>query len=104
LSALCVSALLWMRLLVPTGPQQRRHPVWVGITALALFVGVVATVLGPMRAGWNTFANGNSGSGQRGATTPALVTQRVSPASATATNDTNATHESHESHETHDSD
>ncbi|HEY7850535.1 MAG TPA: hypothetical protein VIC27_10755, partial [Ktedonobacterales bacterium] len=85
LSALCVSALLWMRLLVPTGPQQRRHPVWVGITALALFVGVVATVLGPMRAGWNTFANGNSGSGQRGATTPALVAQRGSASGATVT-------------------
>ncbi len=65
LSALSVAALLWIRLLVPASPQQRRHMGWVVITAIALFVGVIATVLGPMRSGWNAFANGNNGTGQR---------------------------------------
>lgn len=73
LSALGVAALLWIRLLVPIGGQ-RRHPIWVGITALALFVGVIATVLGPMRAGWNAVANGGNGSGQRSSgATPSLI-------------------------------
>ncbi len=80
LSALCVTALLWIRLLFPVGAQRRR-PVWVAITALALFIAVVATVLGPMRAGWNAFANGNNGSGKRGdiTTTVALTRVGVSP-------------------------
>lgn len=75
LSGLAVAALVWIRLLVPTGPQQRRHPIWVGVTALILFVGVIATMLGPMRSGWNAFANGGNGSGQRGATAAALTNQ-----------------------------
>jgi predicted ferric reductase len=77
LSGLSIAALLWIRLLVPVGPQQRRHPVWVAITALALFVGVVATVLGPMRSGWNAFANGNNGSGKHGLTAPANASQHA---------------------------
>jgi hypothetical protein len=65
---LIVAALLWIRLLVPASPQQRRHPVWVGITGLALFAGVTLAVIGPMRSGWNAFANNGNGSGQRVAT------------------------------------
>lgn len=75
LSGLSIAALLWIRLLVPTGPRQRRHPVWVGVTALGLFVGVIATTLGPMRPGWNAFANGGAGSGQRGAGSATLTSQ-----------------------------
>jgi predicted ferric reductase len=104
LSGLCVAALLWMRLLVPVGAQQRRHPIWVGITGLALFIGVIATVLGPMRAGWNSVANGNSGSGQRGSSLTAPASQHATPPSATATSTPSATHETHETHETHDGD
>ena len=80
LSVLGIAALLWIRLLVPIGGQ-RRHPIWVGATALALFVGVVATVLGPMRSGWNTVANGGNGSGQRGD----LVTTLTAETSGTPT-------------------
>lgn len=75
LSGLTVAALVWIRLLVPTGAQQRRHPIWVGVTALLLFAGVIATMLGPMRSGWNALANGGAGSGQRGATAAALTNQ-----------------------------
>ncbi len=64
-SGLLVAALLWIRLLAPASQQQRRHPVWVGITGAGLFVGVVLTVIGPMRPGWNAIANGGNGSGQR---------------------------------------
>ncbi|MDE3229685.1 MAG: ferric reductase-like transmembrane domain-containing protein, partial [Chloroflexota bacterium] len=52
ISALAVVALLWIRLLVPTGPQQRRHPVWAGAIGALLFFGVIATALWPMRSGW----------------------------------------------------
>jgi hypothetical protein len=65
LSALLVTALLWIRFQFPSSPQQRRHPVWVGVTGLTLFVGVTLVVLGPMRSGWNALANGGNGSGQR---------------------------------------
>lgn len=65
ISALLVTALLWIRLLVPASPQQRRHPIWMGISGAALFAGVVLAVIGPTRAGWNAFANNGAGSGQR---------------------------------------
>ena len=90
LSVLLIAALLWIRLLTPVGGQQRRHPIWVGVTALALFVSVIATVLGPMRAGWNAFANGGNGSGQRGDTATSL-TAEVSGATPTATSVATAT-------------
>ena len=48
-SGLLVAALLWIRLLVPASPQQRRHPVWLAVTGVCLFVGVVLAVIGPMR-------------------------------------------------------
>ena len=82
LSVLGIAALLWIRLLVPIGGQ-RRHPIWVGATALALFVGVVATVLGPMRSGWNTVANGGNGSGQRGDLVTALTAETSGTPTAT---------------------
>ncbi len=85
LSGLLIAAMLWIRLLAPTGPQQRRHPVWVGVTAVALFIGVIATMLGPMRSGWNALANGNNGSGQRGAVASTGVGQNAANISATAT-------------------
>ena len=90
LSVLLIAALLWIRLLTPVGGQQRRHPIWVGVTALALFIGVIATVLGPMRAGWNAFANGGNGSGQRSDTATSLTAQ-VSGATPTATSSATAT-------------
>jgi cytochrome b561 len=65
LSGLLVAALLWIRLLVPASPQQRRHPVWVAVTGAGLFAGVVLAMIGPMRPGWNAFANNGNGSGQR---------------------------------------
>jgi hypothetical protein len=89
LSVLLIAALLWIRLLTPVGGQQRRHPIWVGVTALALFIGVIATVLGPMRAGWNAFANGGNGSGQRGSAAAGLTAQ-ISGATPTATPNTRA--------------
>ncbi|HET9109817.1 MAG TPA: hypothetical protein VFN78_03220 [Ktedonobacterales bacterium] len=85
LSGLGIAALLWIRLLAPASPQQRRHPIWVGMTGLALFIGVIATMLGPMRAGWNAFANGNNGSGQRGAVASTAVGQNAANPSATTT-------------------
>jgi predicted ferric reductase len=83
-SVLIVTALVWIRLLTPVGTKQKRHPVWVAIIATALFIGVIATVLGPMRAGWNSIANGGSGSGQRGSLTTPTIT------SVTTTNKTAA--------------
>lgn len=85
LSGLGIAALVWIRLLVPSSPQQRRHPIWVGVTALALFVGVIGAMLGPMRSGWNAFANGGAGSGQRGATASALTSQSNTGTTSTAT-------------------
>jgi len=82
ISALSVAALLWIRLLVPASPQQRRHLGWVVITAIALFVGVIATVLGPMRSGWNAFANGSNGSGQRGVVSATVAGKAIGGASS----------------------
>src|SRR5579864_488456 len=84
-SAFSIAALLWMRLLLPTGPQQKRHPLWVAIIGVALFIGVIATVLGPMQSGWNSVANSGNGSGQRGAVTSTSVAQVTTTATATAT-------------------
>ncbi|HEU0027112.1 MAG TPA: ferric reductase-like transmembrane domain-containing protein [Ktedonobacterales bacterium] len=64
-SGLMVAALLWVRLLAPASPQQRRHPLWVALSSVGLFVGVALAVIGPMRPGWNAFANSGNGSGQR---------------------------------------
>ncbi|HZC04891.1 MAG TPA: ferric reductase-like transmembrane domain-containing protein [Ktedonobacterales bacterium] len=88
LSGLAIVAMVWIRLLAPTGPLQRRHPIWVGITALALFVGVIATMLGPMRSGWNAFANGSGGSGQRGAAPSTVAGQSIINPSSTGTPNT----------------
>lgn len=83
LSTLSVVTLLWIRLLVPSGPQQRRHPVWAGATGLLLFFGVIAVALWPMRSGWATIANNGNGSGQRGSVAAALTSQHVSPTPTT---------------------
>lgn len=90
LSALCVATMLWIRLLVPSGPQQRRHPVWVGITALALFAGVIATSLGPMRSGWAAIANNGNGRGQRGSVA-VLTAQSATPTPTTGSAATGGT-------------
>jgi DMSO/TMAO reductase YedYZ heme-binding membrane subunit len=63
-SGLFVAALLWIRLLVPTGTQ-RRHPAWVALSGLSLFAGVTLLVIGPLRPGWNAYANNGNGSGAR---------------------------------------
>lgn len=83
-SAFSIAALLWMRLLLPTGTQQKRHPLWVAIIGVALFIGVVATVLGPMQSGWNSVANSGNGSGQRGSVTSTAVAHVAATATPTA--------------------
>ena len=77
-SGLAVAALLWIRLLAPASPQQRPHHVWVALTALALFASATLMVIGPLRPGWNAFANGGNGSGGRGAL-PASATVTTTP-------------------------
>lgn len=83
ISALSVVTLLWIRLLVPSGPQQRRHPVWVGVTGLLLFFGVIAAALWPMRSGWASIANNGNGTGQRGSVAAALASQNATPTPTT---------------------
>ena len=83
---LAVAALLWIRLLAPASQQQRRHPVWVALSGLGLFVGVALAVIGPMRPGWNALANNGNGSGQRVAL--AAGGQNGAAASATPTTPT----------------
>lgn len=85
-SGLLVTALLWIRLLVPASPQQRRHPIWLGLTGVGLFAGVVLVVIGPMRSGWNAFANGGNGSGQR-----ATLTSTAGQSNTTSTSAPTAT-------------
>lgn len=75
-----VAALLALRLLIPSHPQQQRHPVWAGIIGAALVAGVALAVIGPMRSGWNAIANNGDGSGQR-----ALIGLNANQGSATAT-------------------
>ena len=84
-SGLLVAALLAIRLLVPASPQQRRHPIWLAVSGVALFAGVALTVIGPMRSGWNAFANSGNGSGQRVALAASGQTKTTTANTPTAT-------------------
>lgn len=53
-----VGGLLCWRLLVPVNDQARSHPVIATLVGLAILAGLIFTVAGPLRPGWNALANG----------------------------------------------
>jgi hypothetical protein len=75
-----VAALLALRLLWPASPQQTRHTVWASVIGVALVGGIILAIIGPLRSGWNAFANNGNGSGQR-----VVIGLNANQASVTAT-------------------
>ena len=59
-SVALVGGLLCRRLLVPVNERGRPHPVIATLVGLAVLVGMICTAAGPLRPGWNAFANGIS--------------------------------------------
>jgi hypothetical protein len=55
-----VGGLLCWRLLVPVNGRGRSHPVMASLVGLAILSGLIFTVAGPLRPGWNALANGAS--------------------------------------------
>ncbi|HEY6285532.1 MAG TPA: hypothetical protein VIX20_07720 [Ktedonobacteraceae bacterium] len=53
-----VGGLLCWRLLVPVNERSRSHPVIASLVGLTILAGLVFTVAGPLRPGWNALANG----------------------------------------------
>ena len=53
-----VGGLLCWRLLVPVNDRARSHPVMATLVGLTLLAGLIFTVAGPLRPGWNALANG----------------------------------------------
>jgi hypothetical protein len=53
-----VGGLLCWRLLVPVNDRARSHPVMASLVGLAILAGLIFTVTGPLRPGWNALANG----------------------------------------------
>jgi hypothetical protein len=86
LDAACLAMVacpLALRLLRPSGPAGRRHPLVAAGTALALAGGLAWALGGPFRPGWNARANDGRGSGARIALaggTPAAPARLAPPA------------------------
>jgi hypothetical protein len=55
-----IGGLLCWRLLVPVNNRGRAHPVMASLVGLAILAGLIFTVAGPLRPGWNALANGAS--------------------------------------------
>ena len=53
-----VGGLLCWRLLVPVNDRARPHPVMATLVGLTILAGLIFTVAGPLRPGWNALANG----------------------------------------------
>jgi hypothetical protein len=53
-----VGGLLCWRLLVPVNERGRSHPVIASLVGLSIVAGLIFTVAGPLRPGWNAIANG----------------------------------------------
>ena len=53
-----VGGLLCWRLLVPVNERGRSHPVIASLVGLTILAGLIFTVAGPLRPGWNALANG----------------------------------------------
>ena len=79
-SALAIAGLLLIRLLEPTSPRGRAHPVWASLVAMAVVVGGFWTLLGPLQSGWNASANNGNGSGARIAVANSSTSSTATPA------------------------
>ncbi len=55
-----IGGLLCWRLLVPANNRGRAHPVMASLVGLAILAGLIFTIAGPLRPGWNALANGAS--------------------------------------------
>ncbi len=79
-SVLLVGSLLWQRLIKPANPQSRAHPILAISVIIAMLIGMLFALIGPLQPGWNATANNGQGSG--GST--ALATSKGSQSSQTA--------------------
>ena len=67
-SSAAIIGLTILRLLRPPGERSRRFPGWAALTGVVAVGGLVFTLAGPLRPGWNKIANNGKGSGSRVAT------------------------------------
>jgi hypothetical protein len=62
-SVLLVGSLLWQRLIKPANPQSRAHPILAISVIIAMLIGMLFALIGPLQPGWNATANNGQGSG-----------------------------------------
>ncbi len=83
-----VGGLLCWRLLAPVNDRARSHPVMASFVGLAILAGLIFTVAGPLRPGWNAIANSaTSGTNLSQSVVPA-PSQRV-PSTSQGSNNSN---------------
>ncbi len=76
-----VGGLLCWRLLVPVNERSRPHPVIASLAGLAILAGLIFTVAGPLRPGWNALANGVSSGNS--------LSQSIAPSTSQGSNTNN---------------
>ena len=87
-----VGGLLGWRLLVPVNEHGRSHPVMASLAGVAILAGLIFTVAGPLRPGWNALANSASSGNSLSQSVAPTPTQRVpSPSQGSNTNNPFAT-------------
>jgi hypothetical protein len=87
-----VGGLLGWRLLVPVNERGRSHPVMASLVGVAILAGLIFTIAGPLRPGWNALANGASSGNSLTQSVVPTPTQRVpSPSQGSNTNNPFAT-------------
>jgi hypothetical protein len=82
-----VGGLLGWRLLVPVNERGRSHPVMASLVGVTILAGLIFTIAGPLRPGWNALANGASSGNSLTQSVVPTPTQRVpSPSQGSNTN------------------
>jgi hypothetical protein len=82
-----VGGLLGWRLLVPVNERGRSHPVMASLVGVTILAGLIFTIAGPLRPGWNALANGASSGNSLTQSVVPTATQRVpSPSQGSNTN------------------
>ncbi len=78
--ALVGGLLLW-RLLVPVNDRARSHPVMATLVGLVILGGLIFTLAGPLRPGWNALANGATSGKSLAQSVSPIPTRQVPPTS-----------------------
>lgn len=82
-----VGGLLCWRLLVPVNERSHPHPVIASLVGLTILAGLIFTVSGPLRPGWNALANGVSSGNSLSQSIAPSTSQRTPAASRGSASD-----------------